>query len=69
MNNAVFIKTMETVGKHRDIKLVTTLKGRNYLVSEPNYHLTNIFLKNYQQKKLKYTQKNCLFLVVSTGTE
>ena len=40
MNNSVFEKTMENVRKHRDIKLVTTSKIRNQLVSEPNYHTT-----------------------------
>ena len=38
MYNSVFRKTMENVRKHRDIKLVTTNKRRNQLVSEPNYH-------------------------------
>ena len=37
MNNSLFGKTMENVRKHRDINLVTTDKGRNQLVSEPNY--------------------------------
>ena len=37
MNNAVFGKAMENIRKHRDIKLVTTDKRRNELVSEPNY--------------------------------
>ena len=39
-NNAVFVETMDNVRKLRDIKLVTTNKRRNYLVSEPNYHTT-----------------------------
>ena len=43
MNNAVFGKIMENVRKHRDIKLVTTDKRRNQLVSEPNYHTTKWF--------------------------
>ena len=43
MNNSVFRKTMENVRKHRDIKLVTTDKRRNELVSEPNYHPTKWF--------------------------
>ena len=35
---AVFEKFIENVRKHRDIKLLTTNKRRNYLVSESNYH-------------------------------
>ena len=46
MNNAVFGKTMENVRKHRDIKLVTTNKKRNKLVSEPNYHTINYISKD-----------------------
>ena len=40
MNNSVFGKTMVNIRKHRDIKLVTTDKRRNQLVSESNYHTT-----------------------------
>ena len=36
MNNEVFVKTMENVREHRDTKLVTTERRRNYFVSEPN---------------------------------
>ena len=43
ISDAVFGKTMENVGKHRNIKLVTTERRRNYLVSEPNYHTTKFF--------------------------
>ena len=43
MNNAVFRKIIENVRKHRDIKLVTTERRKDYLVSEPNYHTTKFF--------------------------
>ena len=47
MINGVFGKTMDNVGKDRDIKLVTTDMRRNYLVSEPNYHSTKFLQKMY----------------------
>ena len=43
MNNSIFVKTIENLRNHRDIKLVTTDKRRNQLVSEPNYHATKYF--------------------------
>ena len=53
MNNSVFRKTMKNVRKHRDIKLFTTEKRRNYLVSEPNYHTTKLFTENILAIKIK----------------
>ena len=46
MNNAVFRKAMEKVRKHIDIKLLTTKRRRNYLVSEPNYHTKRFLIEN-----------------------
>ena len=56
MNNEVFGKTMENVRKHRDIKLVTTKRRRNCLVSEPNYHTTKFFPENLLVRKMKKTK-------------
>ena len=56
MNNAVFGKTMENVRKHRNIKIVTTEARRNYLVPEPNYHVTNFFSENLLVTEMKKTQ-------------
>ena len=56
MNNAVFGKTMENVRIHRSIKLVTTERRRNYLVSEPNYHTTKFFTENLLAKEMRKTQ-------------
>ena len=43
--------------KYRDIKLVTTERRRNYLVSELTYHTTKCFTENLlaiEMKNLKY---------------
>ena len=49
MKNVVFEKTMEDVRNYRDIKLVTTYKTRNQLVSEPNYHTSKHFSEHLMQ--------------------
>ena len=58
MNNVVFGKVMKDVRKNRDIKLVSTEKKRNYLVSELNFPTTKFFtgklLAIVMIKKLKY---------------
>ena len=56
MNNTVFRKTMEIVRKHRDIKLVTTERRKNYLMSEANYHTTKFFTKKLLTIEMKQTQ-------------
>ena len=46
MNNAVFGKNMENAREQRDIKLATTERRRNCLVSEPNYDITRFCKEN-----------------------
>ena len=46
MNDAVFEKTMENGRKHRDIKLVTTERRRNYFMSESNDNTRTFFTEN-----------------------
>ena len=68
MNNAVFGKTMENVGNDRDIKLVTTDKNRNKLVSEPNYHITKHFSDNLlaiEMEKTKVRMNKPVYLGMS----
>ena len=54
--------------KHRDIKLITTDKRRNRLVSEPNYHTTKWFSENLlaiEMKKTKVKMNNPIYLGLS----
>ena len=55
MNNVVFARSMENVRRHGDIKLVTTEARRNYLVSEPNYHITKKFYENLLATEMRKT--------------
>ena len=68
MNKSVFGKTMENIRKHRDIKLVTTDKKRNKLVSEPNYHTINLIsedLSIIEMKKTKVRMNKPIYLGLS----
>ena len=65
MNNSVFGKSMENVRKHGDIKLVTTDRRRDHLVSEPNYHTTKWFseeLLAIEMNKRKVKMKTPMYL-------
>ena len=68
MNNAVFGKTMENIRKHRDIKIVTTDKKRNKIVSEPNYHTMNYIsedLSIIEMNKTKVKMNKPMYLGLS----
>ena len=68
MNNAFLGKIMENVRKHRDIKLVTTDKRRNWLASETNYHTTKYFSENLmaiETKKTKVKMNKPIYLGMS----
>ena len=59
---------MENARKHRDIKLVTTDKRRNQLVSEPNYHTPKYFSENLmaiEMKKAKVKMNKSIYLGMS----
>ena len=59
---------MVNVRRHRDTKLVTTVKRRNQLVSEPNYHTTKYFSENLvaiEMKKIKVKMNKPLYLGLS----
>ena len=65
MNNSVFGKKMENLRNHRDIKLVTSDKRRNKLVSEPNYHTTKHFSEDLQaieMRKIKIIMNKPVYL-------
>ena len=53
MSNAYFQKTMENVRKHLNIKLVTTERRRNYMVSETNYDTTKFSTKHLLATEIK----------------
>ena len=64
MNADLRLWKMENVRKHRDIKLATTEKRRNYLVSEPNYHTTKFFTEHLLAIEVKKTE--ILFRIFNT---
>ena len=47
---------MENVRKHRDIKLITTDRRRNQLVSQPNYYAMKRFSERFLAIKMNKTE-------------
>ena len=60
---------MESVKKHRDIKLVTAERGRrNYLVLKPNYQTTKFFTEVFlaiEIKKIETLMNKPVYLILS----
>ena len=68
INNSVFRKAMEYVRNCRNIKLVTTDKRRNQLLSETNYHTKKYFSENLlaiEMKKTKLKMNKPIYLGMS----
>ena len=42
--------------QHRDVKLVTAKRKRNYLASEPNYYTTKFFTEHLLAVEIKKTE-------------
>ena len=55
MNNVVFGKTMGNVRKYKNIKLTTTERRRNCLVSEPNYHTAEFYTEKLLALEIRIT--------------
>ena len=56
MNNSVFVKTMENMRNHRDIKLVKNIARRSKLPLESNYHSTKYILEDLLIMDMKKTE-------------
>ena len=71
MNN-VFGKTMENVGEHGNIKIVTTERRRNHLVSKSNYNTTKFCRENILaigMRKTQIEEQACLFRFINIRSE
>ena len=47
---------MQFLEKHKDIKVVTTKRRKNYLVSELNFYTTKFFTENLLAIEMKKTE-------------
>ena len=63
MNNAVFEKTMKNMRKHRDIKLTTTERRRNYFLSFSQNILEISFKKCFANSQVVTAAASCELFV------
>ena len=61
-----FLEKLENFLKNKYIKLITTERKRNYLVSETNYHITNFLTEHLLAKEIKRKNRNCLIVYIKT---
>ena len=70
MNNVLLGRTMENVRKHRDVKLALTERGRDYILSKPNYQNTKFFAEyllaiEMKKKKTQILMDKIVYLGLS----
>ena len=63
MNNAVLDKIWKMRENIRDMKLVITKIRRNYLVSEPNYHIKEVYFQKIYQTYKYGVKANLCYMV------
>ena len=61
-----FLEKLENFLKNKYIKLITTERKRNYLVSETNYHITNFLTEHLLAKEIKRKNRNRLIVYIKT---
>ena len=62
----LFLEKLENFLKNKYIKLITTERKRNYLVSETNYHITNFLTEHLLAKEIKRKNRNRLIVYIKT---
>ena len=64
MNNTVFGKTMKNVRNHKNIKIVTLKRRRNYFVSKPNFFTENLLAIEREKNKTPMNKPDYLGLSI-----